>query len=211
VKVGVLGSGDVGRSLGRGFVRHGHETMIGSRSPAKLDDWVGEVGERASAGEFSEAASFGEIVALACRGSAVEEVLDLAGRDRFEGKVLIDATNPLRMVDGRPELFVGHTDSLGERVQQLVPDARVVKAFNTVNNALMVDPDLPGGPPTMFMCGDEAEAKTTVAAILEDFGWEPADIGPIERSRALEEMCIAWTYYGFARGAWDHAFKMLHG
>jgi 8-hydroxy-5-deazaflavin:NADPH oxidoreductase len=210
VKVGVLGSGDVGRSLARGFVRHGHEAMIGSRTPAKLDDWVQDAGAHCSAGQFSDAASFGEVAVLACRGAAVEDVLELAGKEHLAGKVLIDPTNPLRMIDGRPELFVGHTDSLGERVQRLVPDAKVVKAFNTVNNRLMADPDLPGGPPTMFMCGNDAEAKATVAAILEDFGWEPADLGPIERSRALEEMCIAWTYYGMARGEWNHAFKMLH-
>jgi 8-hydroxy-5-deazaflavin:NADPH oxidoreductase len=126
MKVGVLGSGDVGRSLGRGFVRHGHEAMLGSRTPAKLNDWVEEVGERGSAGDFAEAAAYGEVGVLACAGSAVEDVLELAGPERLAGKVLIDATNPLRMVDGRPELFVGHTDSLGERVQRLVPDARVV-------------------------------------------------------------------------------------
>jgi 8-hydroxy-5-deazaflavin:NADPH oxidoreductase len=210
MRVGVLGSGDVGRALGTGFVRHGHEAMIGSRTPAKLDDWVDDAGERGSAGEFAQVADFAEIGVLACAGSAVEEVLGLAGPARLASKVLIDVTNPLRMVDGKPQLFVGHTDSLGETVQRLVPDARVVKAFNTVNNALMADPELPGGPPTMFMCGNDEEAKATVAQILEEFGWEPADIGPIERSRALEEMCIAWTYYGFARGRWDHAFKMLH-
>lgn len=210
MKVGVLGSGNVGRSLGRGFVRHGHEAMIGSRTPAKLDDWVEEVGERGSAGDFAEAAAYAEVGVLAFAGSAAEDVLALAGPERLAGKVVIDATNPLRMVNGAPELFVGHTDSLGERVQRRIPDARVVKAFNTVNNALMADPELPGGPPTMFMCGNDPEAKATVAEILEDFGWEPADIGPIERSRALEEMCMAWTYYGIAQGRWDHAFKVLH-
>ena len=210
MKVGLLGSGDVGRSLGRAFVRHGHEAMIGTRDPAKLADWTAEVGDAGSAGSFADAASFGELIVLACLGSAAEDVLDLAGQSNLSGKVLIDATNPLRMVDGRPELFVGHSDSLGERVQRRAPEAKVVKAFNTVNNALMADPDLPGGPPTMFLCGDDADAKATVGAILEDFGWEPADIGSIERSRALEEMCLAWTYYGFERGSWDHAFKMLH-
>lgn len=206
----MLGSGDVGRSLGRGFVRHGHEAMVGSRTPAKLADWVSEVGDAGSAGTFAEAASFGELNVLACFGQAAEDVLALAGHSNLEEKVLIDTTNPLVFVDGSPQLFVGHTDSLGERVQRWIPAARIVKAFNTVNNALMADPDVPGGPPTMFLCGNDADAKATVGAILEDFGWEPADIGPIDRSRALEEMCIAWTAYGIESGRWDHAFKMLH-
>jgi predicted dinucleotide-binding enzyme len=209
VKVGVLGSGNVGRALGRGFVRHGHEAMVGTRTPAKLADWVDEMGAPGSAGTFADAASFGELVVLACLGEAAEDVLDLAGHANLEDKVLIDATNPLRFVDGKPELFVGHTDSLGEHVQRRVPSANVVKAFNTVNASLMADPDLPGGPPTMFLCGNDAEAKAAVGAILEDFGWEPADIGGIERSRALEEMCIAWVAYGVEKGGWDHAFKML--
>ena len=125
------------------------------------------------------------------------------------GDVVIDATNPLRFRDdGPPELFVGFDDSLGERVQRRLPEAKVVKAFNIVGNAHMVDPDLPGGPPTMFI-GDDDDAKATVAAILEDFGWEASDLGGIDASRVLEPMCVAWVRDTIQTGSGDHAFRML--
>lgn len=124
---------------------------------------------------------------------------------------MIDATNPLRFPEGGlPELYVGFDDSLGEQVQRALPDSRVVKAFNTVGNALMVDPDLPGGPPTMFIGGDE-DGKATVTGILEEFGWEVSDLGGIETSRLLEPICLAWSYHGIRAGSWDHAFKLLSG
>ena len=211
MKVGILGSGQVGQALGRGFVSRGHETMIGSRGPDKLSDWVDEMGDGASAGTFEDAAEFGELVVFAALGSAAEEIIELAGRPAFEGKVVIDAMNPLKF-DGPPppSLFVGWDDSLGERVQGWLPDARVVKAFNIVGNAQMVDPDFPDGPPTMLICGNDGDAKRTVTEICESFGWEVADLGTIECSRALEEICMAWVYYGFASGgSWDHAFKLL--
>ena len=210
MKVGILGSGDVARALGSGFVEHGHEAKLGSRSPEKLDRWAAEAGDGATVGSFSEAAAFGELVVIACLGSAVDDVLELAGPAAFAGKVVIDATNPLRFRDdGPPELFVGFDDSLGERVQRRLPEAKVVKAFNIVGNAHMVDPDLPGGPPTMFIGGDDDDAKATVAAILEDFGWEVSDLGGIDASRVLEPMCIAWVRHGMTAGSWDIAFKML--
>ena len=208
MRVGILGSGQVAKALGSGFVRHGHEVTLGSRSPEKLAEWVAE-NEEGAAATFDEAAAFGELVVLACLGSAVEDVLDRAGRDNLAGKVLIDATNPLRMTDAGPELFVGFDDSLGERVQRQVPEARVVKAFNIVGNPYMVDPDLPGGPPTMFIGGDDEEAKATVAGILEDFGWVISDLGGIDAARLLEPMCIAWVRHGRNSGSWDIAFKML--
>jgi 8-hydroxy-5-deazaflavin:NADPH oxidoreductase len=209
MRAGVLGSGEVGRALGRGFVSRGHETMVGSRSPEKLRDWADEAGELGAAATFAEAAEFGEVIVLATLGSAAEEVIERAGAGNFAGKAVIDAMNPLRHDSGTPELFVGFDDSLGERVQRALPEARVVKAFNTVGNTLMVDPDLPGGPPTMLICGDDAEAKGVVGGICEDFGWEVADLGPIERARALEEICMAWVYYGLETGGWSHAFKLL--
>lgn len=148
---------------------------------------------------------------MACLGSAVSDVLELAGHQALSGKLVIDATNPLRFREGAPpELSVGFDDSLGEQVQRCLPGSRVVKAFNTVGNTLMVDPDLPGGPPTMFIGGDDPEAKVTVTGICEDFGWEVSDLGGIERSRVLEPMCMAWVYHGLGRGSWDHAFKLLH-
>lgn len=130
-------------------------------------------------------------------------------REHLGGAVLVDTTNPLDFSSGRPGLFVGHTDSLGEQVQRAVPEARVVKAYNTVGNALMVDPDLPGGPPTMLLGGDSDEAKATVLGLLEQTGWDGVDLGGIEASRVLEPMCLAWVMYGSATGTWDHAFRLL--
>ena len=210
MKVGVLGSGQVAKALGAGFARHGHDVMLGSRSPEKLAEWAPEAGAGVSTGTFAEAAAFGELVVLAVLGSAAEDVLDLAGAENLAGKVVIDTTNPLdHSGDGPPGLFVGFDDSLGERVQRRIRDSRVVKAFNTVGNAYMVDPDLPGGPPTMMIGGDDPAAKATVTEILEDFGWEVSDLGGIDASRVLEPVCIAWVRHGIASGSWDHAFRIL--
>ncbi len=210
MKVGVLGSGQVGQALARGFAEHGNEVMIGSRSPEKLEEFAADAGEAVSAGTFETAAAFGEVVVLACLGSAAEDVLELAGEANLAGKVLIDTTNPLRFEEGKPpELFVGFDDSLGERVQGWAPEARVVKAFNIVGNAHMVDPDLPDGPPTMLIAGDDPSAKETVTEILDEFGWETVDLGGIDGSRYLEPICMAWVRYGLGAGSWDHAFKLL--
>jgi len=209
VNVGILGSGDVGKSLARGFAGLGHDVKIGSRSPEKLNDFVAEQGKRVSAGTFAEAAKFGDVIALATLGVATQEAIDLAGRDRFAGKVVIDATNPLDFSSGAPRLSVGHTDSLGEQVQRWLPDARVVKAFNTVGNAYFVNPDFPNGPPDMFICGNDDDAKKIVSQICEHFGWGVVDIGGIEGSRHLEPMCMVWVLYGVRNGSWNHAFKLL--
>ena len=147
-------------------------------------------------------------MALAVRGSAA---VDLVGSlaSALDGTVLVDATNPLDFSSGGPALYVGTTDSLGEQVQRAAPGARVVKAYNTVGNHLMVDPQLPGGPPTMFVAGDDAAAKDVVAGLLPDTGWDVADLGGIAASRWLEAMCMAWVAYGGAHGSWNHAFKLL--
>jgi predicted dinucleotide-binding enzyme len=142
------------------------------------------------------------------RGAAAEDLVhSLAGA--VDGKVLVDATNPLDFSSGGPQLFVGTTDSLGERVQRAAPGARVVKAYNTVGNALYVDPQLPGGPPTMFIGGNDAGAKGTVTELLTSTGWDVADLGGIEASRYLEPMCLAWVAYGGQAGNWGHAFRLL--
>src|SRR5438045_783465 len=163
VNVGILGSGDVGKSFARAFSALGHEVMIGSRTPEKLSDFVAEAGERVRAGTFEETAKFGDLIALATHGVSTSEALRLAGTQNFDGKVVIDATNPLDFSTGAPRLSLGHTDSLGEQVQRWLPDARVVKAFNTVGNANFVNPDLPNGPPDMFICGNDDDAKKIVS------------------------------------------------
>ncbi|MCU1244921.1 MAG: putative oxidoreductase, coenzyme F420-dependent [Acidobacteria bacterium] len=211
VKVGILGSGEVGKVLAGGFASLGHEVKIGSRDPEKLSDWVAAAGERASAGTFADAAAFGDLIILATLGTGTKSAIELAGAANFDGKVLIDATNPLDFSSGQPALFVGHTDSLGEMVQRWLPKARVVKAFNTVGNSLMVSPKLPGGPPDMFIGGNDEDAKKIVSQVCEHFGWGVIDLGGIEASRHLEPMCMVWVLHGIRSGSWNHAFKMLHG
>jgi predicted dinucleotide-binding enzyme len=211
-RVAVLGSGQVGQVLSDGFLKHGHEVMRGSRDPGKLAAWKGSAGPQASTGTFAEAARFGDIVVLAVKGTAAEAVVGLAGIGNLSGKTVIDAVNPI--ADEPPDhgvlrLFTGMNDSLMERLQRLVPAARFVKAFSSVGNALMVNPDLGGVKPTMFICGDDAEAKAEVTAILDRFGWETEDMGGVEGARAIEPLCVLWCIPGFTRNQWRHAFKLL--
>ena len=199
MRIGILGSGAVGPALARGYTRHGHEVRIGTRK-AEVDGLPTGTPEQVAAGA--------DLVVLAVRGEAAVQVVSGLTAE-LDGKVLVDATNPLDTSTMPPGLFVGTTDSLGEQVQRAVPGARVVKAYNIVGNALMVDPDVPGGPPTMFLAGDDPDAKATVTALLEQTGWEVADLGGISASRWLEAMCMVWVAYGFASGDWGHAFKLL--
>jgi len=210
VKVGILGSGDVGKSFARAFGALGHDVVIGSRSPEKLSDFVGGEGDRVTSGTFEDAARSGDLLVLATHGMATEEALTMGGKQNFDNKVVIDATNPLDFAGGAPRLAIGHTDSLGEQIQRSIPNARVVKAFNTVGNPLFFKPDLPGGPPDMFIGGNDAEAKKLVSQVCEAFGWGVVDLGGIEASRYLEPMCMAWVVHGVISGTWLHAFKLLH-
>lgn len=211
-KAGILGTGDVGRALGKGFISLGYEVMIGTRDPEseKVAKLVKELGPAASAGTFQQAVRFGEVLALATLWSGTENAIRLAGPDHFAGKTVLDATNPLVFqAKGPPKLALGHTDSGGEQVQRWIPKARVVKVFNIVGNAHMVQPDFPGGPPDMFICGNCEEAKKIVAGICADLGWPTIDVGGIEGARLLEPMCILWVEYGLRTGTWNHAFKLL--
>jgi 8-hydroxy-5-deazaflavin:NADPH oxidoreductase len=210
-RVGVIGSGGVGRSLAAGFRSRGHDVVLGTRDPGSAADdlraWSDETGVPLAT--FADTAQHGELVVLAVKGTAVEEAIEQAGRERFAGKVVIDATNPLDFSGGGPALAVGHADSGGEIVQRAIPDARVVKAFNTVNSALMADPGLPDGPHPMFIAGDDEDAKRVVSEILDSFGWKAFDVGGIDQSRQLESIVILWVAIGQARGAWDHAFTLV--
>jgi predicted dinucleotide-binding enzyme len=212
-RIGILGTGDVGCALGAGFVSRGHEVTIGSREPKgdKIQKWVSENGTRASAGTFAQAAKFAEIVVLATLWTGTKSAIDLANADSFAGKLVIDATNPLDFSHGMPpRLALGHTDSGGEQVQRWLPKARVVKGFNIVGSPHMVDPRLSGGPPDMWIAGNDDAAKKRVGEILRDFGWaDPIDAGGIEGARLLEPMCILWVLYGARTNTWNHAFKML--
>ncbi|HEV7241251.1 MAG TPA: NADPH-dependent F420 reductase [Thermoanaerobaculia bacterium] len=209
-RVGILGSGDVGRALAAGFAGLGHDVKIGSRDPKKLAAWAETAGPRVSTGTFAETAHFGDILVLATLGVAAAEAIRLAGVDSFEGKVVIDTTNPLDFSKGAPPtLSIGHTESLGEVIQRLLPRAHVVKAFNTVGHALMVNPRL-SDTPDMFICGNDENAKRIVTQICKHFGWGVIDLGGVESSRYLEPMCLVWVLHGVRSGAWKHAFKLLH-
>jgi predicted dinucleotide-binding enzyme len=212
-KVGILGTGEVGRSLGSGFARLGHDVKLGSRDPAsyKVSAWLTKTGPRVSAGSFADAAAFGEVIVLATLWSGTKNALDLAGPQTLAGKVVIDATNPLVFVPSAPPgLALGHTDSGGEQVQRWLPGARVVKAFNTIGNAHMVNPSFSEGAPDMFICGNDPDAKSAVTEICTAFGWPGAiDIGGIEGARLLEPLGILWVNYGIRSGGWNHAFKLL--
>lgn len=183
--------------------------MLGTREPEKLAAWKATAGANASVGSTAQTAEFGEIIVLATNGLATLEVIEAAGEGAFADKIVIDATNPIRIGDEGPYLAIGFDDSLGERIQNEIRRAHVVKAFNTVGSAEMVNPKFAGGPPTMFIAGENDAAKAQVTTILRDFGWETADLGGIHASRYLEPMCFAWLAYGMKTGTWHHAFKLL--
>jgi predicted dinucleotide-binding enzyme len=213
MKIAVLGTGDVGRALGKAFLALGHEVKMGAREAGneKAAAWVKESGPKASAGTFAEAAAFGERVVLATLGSVVESAITQAGPEHLAGKLVIDATNPLDFSTGAAKLMYGVGDSAGERAQRAAPKAKVVKAFNTVGNALMFRPQLQGGPPSMFICGDDEAAKQETTALLKEFGWEAVDAGGMDGAHYLEAMCLVWVRVAFKSGAWNHAFKLLRG
>ncbi|HTB96146.1 MAG TPA: NAD(P)-binding domain-containing protein [Terracidiphilus sp.] len=211
MKVGVLGSGDVAKVLAAGFLKHGHAVTIGSRTPAKLADWAKQH-HALSVSDFAGAAASGELLVLAVKGNAAAEVLRLAESKNLSGKTVMDACNPI--ADAPPEhgvlrFFTTHTESLMEQLQNQFPDAHFVKAYNSVGNACMINPQFAGGMPTMFICGNNEQAKQTVAKINEQFGWETADLGTVEAARAIEPLCMLWCISGFLHNDWFHAFKLL--
>jgi predicted dinucleotide-binding enzyme len=189
--------------------------MIGSRDLSKIElrEWLSDGGAGIEAGTFAEAAAYGNLLVLAVLGIAAEEAIAAAGPENFSSKVVIDAMNPLDFSGGfPPKLSITGEDSLGERIQRKLPDAKVVKAFNTIGNPYFVDPSFSEGKPTMLIAGNDEAAKRTVADVLADFGWsDTVDIGGIEGARELEAICIVWVKIGGARGSWDHGFKLLVG
>jgi 8-hydroxy-5-deazaflavin:NADPH oxidoreductase len=210
-KVGLLGSGEVAQALATGFLKHGHPVMLGTRDLAKLADWKSQH-PGAEVGSFAAAAAFGEMAVLAVKGPVALEAVRLAGAENLAGKVVMDATNPI--ADGPPTngvlpFFTSYSDSLMERLQREFPAVHFVKAFNSVGSDLMVNPEFQHGPPTMFYCGNNEAAKGRVRAIIEQFGWEPADMGQAESARALEPLCLLWCLPGFLNNDWVRAFKVL--
>jgi 8-hydroxy-5-deazaflavin:NADPH oxidoreductase len=211
MKIGILGSGDVAKSLAGGFLKHGHQVMLGTRDVGKLKDFVTQH-KGAQTGSFADAAKFGELVVLAVKGSVALEALKAAGAANMAGKPVIDATNPIAdapPANGVLKFFTNLDQSLMEQLQAAMPAVHFVKAFNSVGNAAMINPKFPGGKPTMFICGNDDKAKATVRGICDQFGWETADMGKAEAARAIEPLCMLWCIPGFIRNDWFHAFKML--
>lgn len=207
---GVVGSGQVGQDFARGLKKHGYEVRIGSRHPTKLATFTSETGIPART--FAEIAVWADALVLAVHGASAEEALKVAGASSLKGKLVIDVTNPISAeppVDGVIKYFTGPNDSLMERLQKAFPEANFVKAFNSVGHASMVNPSFPGGKPTMFYCGNDAKAKAVVAKIIEQFGWEGADMGSAAAARAIEPLCQLWCIPGFRENRWNHAFKLM--
>jgi predicted dinucleotide-binding enzyme len=211
MKIGIIGSGIVGQTLGTGLAGLGHEVKLGTREPSseKVQEWLAKAGANASAGTFDEVATFGEVIILATHWDGTENALRLAGAENLAGKVLIDATNPLKFGPTGPDLAIGFTDSAGESVQRWAADSKVVKAFNIVPAALMVDAALLGETADMFIAGNDEEAKQTTTEILKAFGWSVVDMGSIEESRLIEPLGMLWIKHYFRTKNWQHAFKLI--
>ena len=210
-KVGILGTGMVGQVLASGSMKHGHQVMIATRDASKLADWL-DKNPGGKVGSHKEVAKWADIIVLAIKGTAAEAAIRLCDSADLAGKTVIDATNPIAdapPTNGVLHYFTTLEESLMEQLQKVNPEAHFVKAFNSVGNAFMVNPDFGGVKPTMFICGNDANAKAEVTAILDQFGWESEDMGGVESARAIEPLCILWCIPGFARNQWNHAFKLL--
>jgi 8-hydroxy-5-deazaflavin:NADPH oxidoreductase len=210
-RVAILGSGTVGQTLARGFQKYGNEVIIGTQNPAKKIDWQETTARPPDVTTYQRAAEFADIFVLAVKGTVAEDVAKVVG-PHAAGKIVIDATNPIAELppeNGVLRFFTTLDESLMERLQKLVPQAHFVKAFNSVGNALMVNPDFGGIQPTMFICGNDEAAKREVSVILDRFGWDSEDMGSIQAARAIEPLCMLWCIPGFTKNQWSHAFKLL--
>ena len=210
MKIGIIGSGVVARTLAAGFIHHGHEVTLGTRDASKLADFaVSTPGARVASS--AEAAAFGDVVVLAVKGGAALQAARDAGAG-LDGKPVLDATNPIgdtAPVDGVLPWFTGRNESLMEWLQEAHPKARFVKAFNSVGAGRMIDPDFSGTRPTMFIAGNDAGAKATATTLLAQLGWDTADMGTAAAARAIEPLAMLWCIPGFREGSWMHAFKLL--
>ncbi len=209
-KIGIIGSAVVGQTLAEGFKRHGYDVKIGSRTPAKLADFTSKSG--IASATFSDVAAWADAVVLAVKGTAADDAVRTAGEANLRGKVVIDTTNPIAdapPVDGVLQFFTGPNASLMEQLQRAYPDVRFVKAFSSVGSARMVNPSFAAGKPTMFYCGNDDAAKSAVAKVIEQFGWEPADMGSAAAARAIEPLAQLWCIPGFRQNQWTHAFKVV--
>ncbi len=211
MKIGIIGSGVVGQQLGLGFIRLGHEVKIGTRDVSKLAEWLRQAGGNASVGSFKEAAEYGEIIVLATSWAGTENAINLAGKENFSNKILIDVTNPLNFSQGPPpKLAASYGNSGTEQIQSWLPAARIVKAFNTISAYIMIDPKREEGEPDLFIAGSDEGAKKSVTEFARKFGWKSViDMGDLSQAYWLETFAMMWIYYGFRFNNWTHAFKLL--
>ncbi len=210
-KIGILGSGMVAKTLGDGFLKHGYEVKLGTRTTSKLDEWLEAAGEGASVGSFAEAAAYGDMLVLAVKGTVALKVLETAGGQNLAGKTILDAVNPIAEtgpVNGVLPFFTEQNSSIMEEMQKAYPAANFVKAFSSVGSAQMVNPQFETKP-SMFICGNDEAAKADAQTILDQFGWETEDMGSVEAARAIEPLCMLWCIPGFRNNQWTHAFKLL--
>jgi 8-hydroxy-5-deazaflavin:NADPH oxidoreductase len=224
MKIGVLGTGGVGRTLAAKFAQEGNEVMIGTRN---VDDTLAKdkpdgmgsppykewqkQNQKIKLGTFEDAAKFGELIIIATFGDVAKNAIDLAGKENFSNKVVIDTTNPLDFSKGVPPKFtVTLESSLGEQIQNHIPDAKVVKAFNSIGAHIMVNPKREEGDPDFFIAGNEVGAKDRVSEIAKSWGWKDVvDLGDISQSYWLEALAMIWINYGFKYNSWGQAFKLL--
>ncbi len=207
MRIGVLGTGGVGRTLAGKLVELGHEVTMGSRSAGNeaAVEWAATAGESAHERTFEGAARFGELIVNATAGIASVDALGMAGADNLAGKVIVDVSNPLRPDSGMPpELAFCNTDSVAERIQAAFPEARVVKTLNTVNAGVMIDPGSIPGSHNVFISGEDDAAKETVRELLRGFGWPDGDIvdlGGVETARGPEMYLALWLRLMLAGGS----------
>ena len=210
MKIGIIGSGVVAKTLASAYLQKGYEVKLGTRNADKLGEWLANAGENASIGSFAEAAEFGEIIFLSVLGEAALEAAELAGAENLKGKTVIDLTNPLDFSGGVPPKFTATVgNSLGEQIQNALPASNVVKAFNTISAAIMIDPQFGSDTATLFIAGNDEKAKEEATKLVKEFGWEVEDLGGIEQSFFLEAFASLWINYGFKNNHWTHAFKFL--
>ena len=211
VKIGILGSGDVGKTLAKGFLKYDYQVMIGSDHVEKLEEFKKE-NSKVETGTFEQSAQWADLVVLCVKGTVAEKIVEKTKTNLF-GKIVVDTTNPI--ADAPPEngvlkFFTSLEESLMERLQKIAPDAQFVKALNSIGSGLMINPDFGDSiKPTMFICGNNEDAKKKVSEILQKLGFEVEDVGKVESARAIEPLCILWCIPGFLKNEWAHAFKLL--
>ena len=224
MKISILGTGIYGKTMAERFISDGDEVMIGTRNVEEtltknnpdargsrpFKEWY-KNNSKIKIGTFADTAKFGEIIILATFGNATKNAIDLAGKENFEGKIIIDTTNPLDISKGGlPEFTATPGNSLGEQIQRQIPKAKVVKAFNQMGVAIVVNPKREEGDPVMFIAGNDESAKKKVSMIATKWGWKDiVDYGDISESFWLESLAMIWIYYAFKNNSLCHAFKLL--